>query len=82
MVALMGRTLSEVQKSSLISSVGHLILMLDGDDAGRQAQDEMLPILARHFFVKSVSLPAGEQPDTVDEGLLYQLLKTKTQEDY
>jgi len=77
-VALMGRTLSKAQEALLISSrVNDLILMLDGDDAGREAQDKILPIVARRFFVKSVSLPTGKQPDTVDERLLFQLLKTK-----
>ena len=77
-IALMGRTLSKVQEALLIASkVSHLILMLDGDDAGREAQDKILPIVARRFFVKSVSLPTGKQPDTVDERLLFQLLKTK-----
>lgn len=77
-VALMGRTLSQAQEALLIASkVSHLILMLDGDDPGREAQDKILPIVARRFFVNSVSLPTGKQPDTVDERLLSQLLKTK-----
>ena len=77
-VALMGRTLSQKQEALLIASkVSHLILMLDGDDAGQEAQAELLPRLARHFFTKVSKLPEGDQPDTTDEKLLLELLKVK-----
>ncbi|MDA2925665.1 CHC2 zinc finger domain-containing protein [Acidobacteria bacterium AH-259-G07] len=77
-VALMGNTLSQAQENLLLKSKARcFILLLDGDEPGRQAQDKILLRIARHFFVKSVSLPAGKQPDTVDEHLLFQLLKTK-----
>lgn len=75
-VALMGRTLSKTQEALLkAGKVGHLILMLDGDDPGREAQAELLPHLARYFFTKTVDLPEGHQPDTTDEKLLLELLR-------
>ena len=40
----------------------------------RQAQAELLPRLARHFFTKVVELPEGHQPDTVDEKKLKETL--------
>lgn len=74
-VALMGCTLSKTQESLLTASnTSRLILLLDGDDAGRQAQAQILPRLARHFFTKAVELPEGNQPDTADEQLLLELL--------
>jgi len=73
--ALMGRTLSQIQEELLTASrVTHLILMLDGDNPGREAQAELLPRLARHFFTKTVDLPEGHQPDTTDEELIKKTL--------
>jgi len=77
-VALMGRTLLKAQEALLMANKGsHLILMLDGDEPGREAQAELLPRLARHFFIKVVELPEGDQPDTTNEKLLLELLKVK-----
>ena len=76
-VALMGSKLSKAQETLLMASkVRRLILLLDGDHPGRHAQAEILPRLALHFFTKVVELPEGEQPDTVDQELLLELLKT------
>ena len=68
-VALMGRTLSDEQEELLVSSqLKRLVLMMDGDEPGRQAQAELLPRVARKFFIKVVELPEGEQPDTAYSG--------------
>jgi DNA primase len=74
-VALMGRTLSPEQEALLIESrVRMLTLLLDGDQPGREATDELLPRLARPFFVRVVRLPDGAQPDTVPEQFLIEVL--------
>lgn len=75
-VALLGRSLSPEQEE-LLSGAGpqRVSLLLDGDAAGQEAQGELLPQLARRFFVRSVRLPDGEEPDTLDEGVLLELLK-------
>ena len=70
-VALMGRTLSDEQEELLERSGARMLsLVLDGDEAGRQATEELLLRLSRKFFVRATWLPDGEAPDTVDEGLL------------
>ena len=58
----------------MTGKVSHLILMLDGDEPGREAQAELSPRLARHFFTKVVELPEGNQPDTTDEKLIKETL--------
>lgn len=73
-VALMGSSIS-VEQASLLRDAGvvRISLMLDGDDPGRAAALLMLPILARSFYVRLCELADGEQPDTVDEGVLRDL---------
>ena len=65
-VALMGCTLSPWQEKYL-STAEDLILMLDGDEAGRKATAEILLRLARHTFVNVWELPEGKQPDNLTE---------------
>lgn len=65
-VALMGRSLSGEQEELLTAhGADRLILLLDGDAPGRAATAELLPRLARRFFVLTPSLPDGSAPDTV-----------------
>ena len=46
-----------------------VILLFDGDVAGRAASDDCIKRLARRIFVKAVELPEEKQPDmlTADE---------------
>ena len=79
-VALMGRSLSPQQEELLVSAgvkrgVKRLVLLLDGDVPGRQAAAELLPRLARRFFVRLVELPDDAQPDTIPLATLRELLK-------
>jgi DNA primase len=75
-VALMGSTLSAQQEALLVSSgVWRLTLLLDGDEPGRAATAELLPRLAARFFVRTINLPQGTQPDTVPEAELRRLTK-------
>jgi len=75
-VALMGRTLSEKQEGLLLGSGARLLtLFLDGDAPGREATAELLPRLARHFFVRAPTLPKGEAPDTVNEEILTEAVR-------
>lgn len=74
-VALMGRTLSNTQADLLAQSgAKHLTLLLDGDEPGRTASQELLALLSRKFSVRVVDLPADTQPDTAEESLLKELL--------
>lgn len=74
-VALLGRSLSTRQEELLLASgVKRLTLLLDGDPPGREAAKELLPRLARAFFVRVAELPDGTQPDTLAEETLRALL--------
>lgn len=61
-VGLMGSSLSDVQENSL-RKFAHVILLLDGDEAGREASQTIASRLVRHTFVRAVDLPDGVQPD-------------------
>lgn len=63
-VALMGSTLSKTQEDLIAKHFGSVIVMLDGDDAGRSATEEIADRLQRVVFkVKTVELDDGVQPD-------------------
>ena len=63
-VALMGSTMSKAQEELIGEYFGHVIVMLDGDDAGRQATEEIADRLKRVVFqVKTVELDLSIQPD-------------------
>jgi DNA primase len=75
-VALMGWSLSADQIALLRErGTRSLVLLLDGDEAGYQARERLLPELANSFFVRSPKLPEGEKPDTLDEALLRELVR-------
>jgi DNA primase len=78
-VAFMGSSLSEAQVDLLRGAgVKYLTVLLDGDDAGRNAVPAMMARLSREpFLVKFGLLPEGTQPDTVDEAFLAELLRLK-----
>lgn len=75
-VALMGCTMSEEQERSLVAHAEMVLLMLDGDAAGRQGTDELLLRLGRHTWVKAARVPDSKQPDQLTAEELQQLLKT------
>ncbi|MEM9316067.1 MAG: CHC2 zinc finger domain-containing protein [Pseudomonadota bacterium] len=73
-VALLGTSLSEHQ-AKLIASAGfrHAVLILDGDEAGRQARPGVLSVLSQHVYVRSLELEDGVKPDTMDDELVNRL---------
>ena len=62
-VALMGSTLSPRQAELLVSHFDRVMLLLDGDEAGRQGTATIGPILASQMSVHTVRLKDGIQPD-------------------
>ncbi|MBM3209376.1 toprim domain-containing protein [Candidatus Shapirobacteria bacterium] len=75
-VALMGSALSKEQEELLAAFAKKIILMLDRDEAGQKATQEILPRLAKRFFVKVIELPSeGSQPDKLEKNTLASLLK-------
>ena len=66
-VALMGTSLSEHQER-LLRPFAEIVLMLDGDEPGRNAAGVLLTRLARRHFVRVVDVPG--QPDACPLGQL------------
>jgi len=63
-VALMGSTMSKTQEDLLAEHFGHVVVMLDGDEAGREAAAEITDRLQRVVYrVDAIELPDGVQPD-------------------
>ena len=62
-VALMGASLSEVQEKLLLERFAQLVLMLDGDEAGRRASQQLAARLSGRVSLTRVVVPSGGQPD-------------------
>ncbi len=74
-IALMGSTMSEAQEDMIAEQFGEVVVMLDGDEAGRKATEEITDRLQRRVFrVMAVNLPSGVQPDQLSEGELEVIL--------
>lgn len=72
--ALMGTSLS-VEQAKLVREAGFKLatLLLDGDDAGREAAIAAAPILAEHVYTRILPLPDGVKPDDMPERFLKRL---------
>ncbi len=73
-VALMGCSLSEAQEELLATKFERVVVMLDGDEAGRQATTEIVARLAARMWVREAILPEEKQPDQLSVDELQQLL--------
>jgi len=73
-VALMGSTMSKAQEELIGEYFGHVIVMLDGDEAGREAAVGIADRLKRVVYqVQLVDLPQGVQPDHLSTDELHRL---------
>jgi DNA primase len=73
-VSLMGSSMSDEQEHLLASHFKGIILMLDGDEAGKRAKDEIALRLARLAFVRIAAVPDDKQPDELSHEELQRLL--------
>lgn len=74
-VALMGWSISAEQVALLRErGTRSLVLLLDGDTAGSQARERLVPELSSSFFVHAPPLPDGVKPDTIDEAQLREMV--------
>ena len=55
--------MSDVQEALIVSSFLKSVLLLDGDEAGREATADITARLMRRMFVKAIYLAEGVQPD-------------------
>jgi DNA primase len=76
-VALMGSSLSPQQEESIanaVNSQSRIVLILDEDEAGREAREKIAPRLAAHCYVRSIRFEReGQQPDSLSDGEFEQL---------
>ncbi|MEL7513710.1 MAG: CHC2 zinc finger domain-containing protein [Pseudomonadota bacterium] len=75
-VALMGTDVSEAQVT-LLAEAGfkYAMLILDGDEAGRLATPAAVHTLSQELYVKTLVLPEGVKPDTMDESIVSRLCR-------
>lgn len=76
-VALMGCALSSEQESKLVDRFARVILLLDGDQAGRAATQAIRARLSEKCSVAAVLVPSGSQPDQLSAAAIRQLLETE-----
>ena len=62
-VALLGVSLSEAQEKLLRERFPRLVLMLDGDEAGQRASQQLAKRLRGRVSLSIVKVPSGRQPD-------------------
>jgi DNA primase len=76
-VALMGSTLSRHQADLLRSRFDRVLLVLDGDDAGRQGATMIAQALAARMPVTVVSLDSGCQPDRLAPREIHRIVRAR-----
>jgi DNA primase len=74
-VALMGSALSASQQRLLLDRFPRVILMLDGDAAGRRATAEITARLLPHCSVQAIHLASDTQPDQMTRDQVWRLLR-------
>jgi hypothetical protein len=73
-VGLMGSTLSRFQADLLTGHFAGVLLMLDGDDAGRDGALRAAQALGTRVSVSTISLDDGRQPDQLAPGEIRRLI--------
>jgi DNA primase len=73
-VALMGVSLSEMQEKFLLQRFPLLVLMLDGDEAGQRASQQLLEQLAGKVSVAVTEMASGRQPDQLSNEEINRML--------
>ena len=72
-VALLGTTLTKRQQA-LLAPASRIVLLMDGDPAGRKATERIQRQLSDAFEVGAIRLPIGHDPDDLDDATLRQTL--------
>jgi len=73
-IALMGLSLSEVQEKILLARFREMVLMLDGDEAGRCATRQLAARLRRRRSLAVAEVPGGRQPDQLSSEEIERIL--------
>jgi DNA primase len=75
-VGLMGSTLSKHQSDLLARYFDRVVLMLDGDEAGRHGAKTIAATLGPRMCVSTISLTDGRQPDQLGAAVIHQLVSS------
>lgn len=70
----MGAALYDCQQRLLTEHFRQIILMLDGDEAGRRASSIIASRLERSCAVRVIELAASTQPDQLSEQAIQEVL--------
>ncbi len=70
----MGCLLLEAQEELLAVKFEQVVVMLDGDEPGRQATTEIVVRLTPRMWVRAATLPEDKQPDELSGDELKQML--------
>lgn len=73
-VALMGVSLSEVQEALLLARFREVVLMLDGDEPGRDATRQLAARLSGRSSLYIAEVPSGRQPDQLSSEEIERIL--------
>jgi DNA primase len=73
-VALMGSSMSAAQEDLLVGQFDTASVLLDGDEAGREAATNCLTRLGRQMWVWAPALPDGKEPDMLTSEEIQKLL--------
>lgn len=72
---LMGRSISEEQFELLADrQIRSILLVMDGDDPGLRAREQLAVTLTHKFYLRAPALDLGEKPDNVAEAKLLKLV--------
>ncbi len=74
-VALMGSSLAVAQERTLLQHFDRIVLMVDGDAAGRTASRTIAARLSGRCAVSVVHLPDGAQPDQLSHTAVRRLVE-------
>lgn len=66
-MALMGSFMSPEQEELITEHFNYVTIMMDGDEAGKKAQEDIAARLMKKVFVRVIELPDGAQPDKLTE---------------
>lgn len=81
-VGRMGTHLSAAQAQSLRRLFKHLVIVPDGDEAGRKSADQIYMQLSPFMPVTIAEMPDGADADSVSSSELIELLNAATPIDY
>jgi DNA primase len=77
-VAFMGSWLSQAQQEGLVAHFQKLVVMLDGDQAGRQATQQIIRRLGSKIPLRWAVVPTAQQPDQLPVAEIRRLVEKAT----